>query len=814
MSARDRRLREAARERERQESTDIDDSAFDARLRQAAEEQSESRDVRPGRGTEDRVVEREPSGGGGSSRPSRDPAASADEPTFSESDPAAPDSSPDSFDDIESSSPDPEPEPDSDRDVDREVRERAPTLGELEDALEPGQVLITRGPFAGGPEVEILSRGENIRRVRESLLIARTDLTRAELEAQQEAEEQQIQFELLGRLEAAVEEQVGRDIDIDPDDVRFTEEITETGGTRIGIELTEEFVEQDLPDQVLGDPDPVSEPRFDPEPIEIGGFPIEQASIEAAQAITGFFREEVGPETGAFAADLAEFVGFDPDEEFAEDIEDIAIGAGMLAAIPVGIPAAVAGLGREVTPGRLEARLERARDITFEVPTGEGITDFDGEIETREVTDSPALGVPTTVAQDLFIEPGRELIAQEGIRGAGIQLGTTLVASAGLFSATAAISPRLGTATRFAIQPGEEVIGRAGFAATRRVFDERAAQRAFPNQEPLFASEEAVLRGLRRITPSDPGIVPAIRARELPPTPLQRARIRSLREDSPAPPSTRSEIGTPEEDLFEGIGGPRGRTELFDEPDVPDPQRIGITEEQRRLAREITEREAAAEGFVDIASPQEARLTQMRSPFELEPTDRIGAGLVPPVRVRRRTPDLSPAERGLFRDFRASELEARREQFRDFGRTETEFQNRIEQAERRFQTETEVEVEAEAEAEVGRIRLRTEPAFFTAQAEAVEPIDAFEFEPPRLDLEFEQRPPQELEGEFEPPRFEIEQRPPQETEIEPPPGEIEPPREVEFFDLDQELEESDREFGFDPFGVRAIETTIRAIEDR
>jgi len=803
MSYSDRRLRQAAEEADRQQSNDTDESAFDEGLRQAAERQSGSRDVRPGRGTEDRVVEREPSGGGGSSggggggggsRPSPDPEPQPE-----------PDTTPTPSPEPE---PEPEPQPEPEPDDDRSIAER---IGDLE----PGEVLRAGGSGGPGePDVEVVSRGENIRDVSEARLLAATDLTREQLEGRQEFEEQQIRFELLGRVEAAVEEQVGRDVDIGPDDVRFTEEITETGGTRIGIELTDEFVEQDLPDQVFADTDRVSEPRFDPEPIEVGGFPIEQASIEAAQAITGFFREEVGPETGAFAADFAEFVGFDPDEEFAEDIEDIAIGAGMLAAIPVGIPAAGASLGRAVTPGRLEARLERARDITFQVPTGEGIADFDEELETREVTDVPALGVPATIAQDVLIDPTRELIAQEGTRGAGIQLGTSLVASAGLFSATAAISPRLGTATRFAIQPGEEVIGRGGFAATRRVFDERAAQRAFPNQEPLFASEEAVLRGLRRITPSDPGIVPAIRARELPPTPLQRARIRSLREESPAPPSTRSEIGTPEEELFEGVGGPRGRTELFEEPEAPERQPTGITEEQRRLAAEITEREAATEAFVEIASPQEARLTQIRSPFELERTERIGAGLVPPVRVRRRTPDRTPADRGLFRDFRASELEARREQFRDFGRAETEFQDRIEQAERSFlRTETEVEAEAE-ETQVPRIGLRTEPAFFTGQAEAVTPTQAFEFEPPRLDLEFEQEIEQELEAEFEPPRIEPVERPPQETEIEPPPGEIEPPREVEFFDIEQELEEERRELGFDLFGVRAIETTIRAIEDR
>ena len=785
MSARDRRLREAARERDREQSNDTNESAFDEGLRQAAERQSESRDVRPGRGTEDRVVEREPSGGGGSSgggggggesRPSPDP---------------GPDTTPT-----------PSPEPEADGDDDRTIAEQ---IGDLE----PGEVLRAGGSGGSGePDVEVVSRGENIRDVAEARLLAATDLTRAELEGRQAFEEEQIRFELLGRVEAAVEEQVGRDVDIGPDDVRFTEQITETGGTRIGIELTEGFVEEDLPDQVLRETDRVSEPRFDPQPL-----PLERVSLRASRAISEFFGEQLAPEAGEFAADLAEFAGFDPDEQVAEDVEDVANVPGLLAAGVAGLPAGAAALGRAVTPGRLEARLERSRELTFEVPTGEGIADFDDGIRTREVTDVPALGVPATIAQDVLVDPTRELVAQEGTRGAAIQLGGTLVASAGLFSATAAISPRLGTATRLAIQPGEEIIGRGGFAATRRVFNERAAQRAFPNQEPLFLSEEAALRGLRRITPSDPGIVPAIRARELPPTPLQRARIRTLREQSPAPPP-RAEIGTPEEELFEGIGGPRGRTELFDEPGGPEPQPIGITEQQRRLATEITEREAAAEGFVDIASPQEARLTQIRSPFELERTERIGAGLVPPVRVRRRTPDLSPAERGIFRDFRASELESRREQLRDFEQADTEFEDRIDQAERSFlRTETELEAEAE-ETQAPRIRLRTEPGFFTAQAEAVEPIEAFDFEPPRLDLEFEQEIQQELEAEFEPPRLERVERPPQETEIEPPPGEIEPPREVEFFDIDEELEESRREFGFDPFGVRAIETTIRAIEDR
>jgi hypothetical protein len=68
MSYRDRRLREAAQERDSNDSdTSTDEETFDRRLFEAAEEADSDdddgggRDVRPGRGTEDRVVEREPS---------------------------------------------------------------------------------------------------------------------------------------------------------------------------------------------------------------------------------------------------------------------------------------------------------------------------------------------------------------------------------------------------------------------------------------------------------------------------------------------------------------------------------------------------------------------------------------------------------------------------------------------------------------------------------------------------------------------------------------------------------------------------------
>jgi len=714
----------------------------------------------------------------------------------------------DTFDDIDSGGgggggrdrPSPEPEP-----------EDEPSVSEQISDLEPGEVLRAGGSGGTGePDVEVVSAGENIRDVREAQLIARTDLTRDQLEGRQEFETQQARFELLGRLEASIEEQVGRDIDLREEDVRFTEEIGRAGGLTVGVELTERFVEEDLPGQITGRAQPEG-PRFDPDPVELFGRDVESPFVGAARGVTGF-AEEASADIGEFGTDLAEFVGFETDEQVTRDIEDVAEGAINLGLIAPGIPLTVIAAGRGITPQRRAARLERAREITFDVPTGEGITDLGADVDTREVR-SDFIGVPATVLQDVITDPIRQLIAEEGTRGAAIQTGTQLLASVALFQGAAAIGPRTSTATRFAIQPGEEIAGRGGFAATRRLAGERQAQRFFPNQEPLIFSEEAALRGLRRITPSDPGIIPAIRAGELPPTPLQASRIRSLREDAPAPPSSRQPIGTPEEELFEGIGGPRGRTELFDEPQIDADSRIGITDEQRRLATEITEREAQAEGFVQIATPQETALRQFRSSFELEPTQRIGAGLVPPVRVRRTRPELTPAERGIFRDFRATELEARREQFRDFG-TEAEFQERIQQAETRsFETETEIEREIETELEQQATRFRTELTFFEQADEAVDQIQPLDFRVPDIELDFETELELEAEQEVRVPPREVE-RPPFETEIEPPPREAEPEREFELFDLDERFRESQRGDDFDPFGVQAVETTIRALEDR
>ena len=90
---------------------------------------------------------------------------------------------------------------------------------------------------------------------------------------------------------------------------------------------------------------------------------------------------------------------------------------------------------------------------------------------------------------DAAIDQVRENPARTGGALAG-----SLIGSAGAISAASRVGTRTGTAARYAIQPGEELAGSIGFRATRAATNERTAQRAFPNREPLIFSEEAALR--------------------------------------------------------------------------------------------------------------------------------------------------------------------------------------------------------------------------------------------------------------------------------------------------------------------------------
>lgn len=90
-------------------------------------------------------------------------------------------------------------------------------------------------------------------------------------------------------------------------------------------------------------------------------------------------------------------------------------------------------------------------------------------------------------------EQVKESVRQNPAQTGGIVAGS-LVASYGIISTASKVSSRAGAASRYAIQPGEEIAGQVGYRATRAAASKKAADRAFPNKEPLIFSEEAAIR--------------------------------------------------------------------------------------------------------------------------------------------------------------------------------------------------------------------------------------------------------------------------------------------------------------------------------
>jgi len=447
MSARNRRLREAAAERDRQQSDDVGESASFV-AEQIRDRRDDDRDRDTGGG-----------GGGVSSRTRQSP------------------------------------EPDDE-----------PSLSEQIGDLEPGEQLrASGGGGEGDPEVEVITSEEAEQRVREETAIARGVITRSELEASRRFQQQQAEFQLLGRIESSIEEQVGRDIELTPEDVRITQRDDVLRG-----ELTERFVEEDLPGQLgLGaEADIDTGALLPPEgrPGDRGRGDTEQTAGERLRDI----------EAGLSAADRAIAQGgesfFGGAAEFAEgrpELEGVPLGAGTvvrragrgltgLARIPVGVALTPFAVGRELSPEGIEARQQRAEEIgAVDVPTGGGFLPGE-ELDVRE-SESDLLTTLATFDEDLA-DPATEFVfeGEGGVPGAAVELGAGLVAGAAAFRAGAAVGPRAGTATRFALQPGEEILGRGGFAATRRLRGEETAERLFPGREPLIFSEEAALRGINR----------------------------------------------------------------------------------------------------------------------------------------------------------------------------------------------------------------------------------------------------------------------------------------------------------------------------
>ncbi|MDR9445667.1 MAG: hypothetical protein RI544_05895, partial [Haloquadratum sp.] len=317
MSARDRRLREAAAERDRQASDDTQESASFI-----ADRLSGGGDSGGSSG----------GGGGGSSRPS------------------------------------PEPEPEPEEDDEQSIAEQ---IGDLEE----GEVLRAGGSGGEGePDVEVISEEESRQRVRDAQIIARTDLTREELEGRRDFQRQQTEFELLGRIESQLEDRFG-DIDFSAEDVRITEE-----DGRLRGELTDRFVEEDLSGQLgLGAEADIdtSGAFLGPEgrPGDVGGRDTDQtpgerlrdfeAGLEAADRALAEGGESFFGRGAALAESRPELEGTGA----GTVIRRAGAGITQIPRIPIGIGLTPFAVGRAVSPAGIEERVQRAEDIgSVDVP--------------------------------------------------------------------------------------------------------------------------------------------------------------------------------------------------------------------------------------------------------------------------------------------------------------------------------------------------------------------------------------------------------------------------------------------------------------
>ncbi|WP_144240046.1 hypothetical protein [Haladaptatus cibarius] len=209
-----------------------------------------------------------------------------------------------------------------------------------------------------------------------------------------------------------------------------------------------------------------------------------------------------------------------------------------------GIATALRYAGKDDTAAAFESNLSGFGKGTVK-GTG-AIADVPGLVETGlEGVEYGAYGTNETLEGR-----GREFLDESRNRGTAVAsavveqakqnpaesvglLAGSFAASYGAISTASKVGKRTELATRMAIQPGEEALGRAGYAATKAAKGRKAANRYFPNKEPLLFSEEAAIRGGKRAA----GAVKSKAARaaqfartgELPATPYQNAVVDSIR---------------------------------------------------------------------------------------------------------------------------------------------------------------------------------------------------------------------------------------------------------------------------------------------
>jgi hypothetical protein len=198
---------------------------------------------------------------------------------------------------------------------------------------------------------------------------------------------------------------------------------------------------------------------------------------------TGVDAERVGETTAAerdgIEASVEDFEAAREDVQATEDT--FSTPAGTVA------EKATAGVGSNLAllasgPARIQSVGEttaESAEFTAEALQDEGLTEG-----TAEATAAAGSAAATRLEQTV------NQAVQNPIRTAGQLVGSALI-----MGGAARLSSSTGLTTRAAIQPGEELIGYAG----NRALPGRVGSTLFPDNEPLLLSEEAGIRGTRRV---------------------------------------------------------------------------------------------------------------------------------------------------------------------------------------------------------------------------------------------------------------------------------------------------------------------------
>lgn len=219
-------------------------------------------------------------------------------------------------------------------------------------------------------------------------------------------------------------------------------------------------------------------------------------------------------------------------------------------------------------------------------------------------------------------EIGQE-VAENPFKTGGALLGS-LGASTALFRTARRVSPRLGSAARWTIQPGEEALGSVGYRLTRSASGVDTAETYFPNREPLLFSEEAAIRAGRRAIRKGRRLGRLAAGRdggrfggfELEPSPYQRELVERFRPGTATetlgeegqPGALSEPLGSDTESILDAtLGAPESQFQTQTEAqqadletDAGEDTGVGITDEMQRIAGQAQGRSELARAFEEF----------------------------------------------------------------------------------------------------------------------------------------------------------------------------------------------------------------------